>query len=87
MSFDAADDKGNQVDGDEVEDSGSEHRNDVACHILAGADVFGGHIEVVETDHTDDGGFLDDGSDFVAESRNDVFDGLWGDNFAEDGEV
>ena len=87
MLFDAADNEGNQIDGDEIEDGGSEHRNDVGGHVLARTNVFRGHIEVVETDHTDDGGFLDDGSDFVAESRNDVFDGLWGDNFTEDGEV
>lgn len=54
---------------------------------MAGADVFGGHVEVVHANHADDGGFLDDGDDFVAEGGDDVFDGLGSDNFAENGEV
>ena len=85
--FDTADDESDEVNGDKVENSGGEHWDDVARHVLAGADVFRGHVEIVEANHADDGGFLDDGGDFVAEGGDDVFDGLRGDDFAENGEV
>lgn len=50
---------------------------------MAGTDVFGGHVEVVHADHADDGGFLNDSDNFVAEGGNDVFDGLRSDDFEE----
>jgi len=54
---------------------------------VAGADVFGGHVEIVHADHADDGGLLNDGNNFVAESGDDIFDGLRSDNFKEDGGI
>lgn len=54
---------------------------------MAGADVFGGHVEVVHANHANNGGFLDDGDDFVAKGGDDVFDGLGSDDFEENGGV
>ena len=50
---------------------------------MTATNIFGGHIKIVHTDHADDSGFFDDGDDFVAEGRNDVFDGLGCNNAGE----
>ena len=74
-------DRGNEINDDEIKEGGDSHRDEVASHIFAGTNVFGGHSEVKHANHTNNGGFLDEGDNFVADGRNAVFDGLRSNDF------
>ena len=61
------DDKSKRIDYGKVEEGSYGHWGDVASEVVAGANVFGGHGEIVHANHTNDAGFLDEGDELVAD--------------------
>ena len=87
MLFVAADKEGDEINNGEIKERGGKHWDDVTCEIVATANVFCGHVKIVHTDHANDGGFLNDSDDLIAECWNNIFDGLWCNDFEKDGGV